>query len=707
MPRAQFKIAPGLDVQETPALNQAGLSFTNLIRFFPDRQGLGLVQKLGGWTRYFNQVAPSIVRRLLGWADINDVSHLAVGCETAAGGTAQLFVITQGALATVTPTESTSDVPPVATSVAGSPYVRITDNTVSITQYDSVYIQTHIAIGGLVLFGLYQCNPDGFLAANQYSVGATNVLGQLIPALTGSSAAVLASFATTAGSSIVTVTLPNHGYVLAQGLTPPTFSILTPTTVGGITLSGNYIVTSVTDANTFTFVAAQSATATATATENNGNAQYTYNYGVGSIPQGTGYGVGGYGQGGYGTGTGITPSLGSPISADDWSLDNWGQVLIACPHNAARVNPGYQPIYAWDPTSGSPTATVIPQAPPMNDGCFVAMPQRQIVAWGSTFTGVQDPLLVRWCDLNNFNVWVGTVINQAGSFRLSRGSRIVSGMQGPQQCLLWTDLDLWVMQYVNLPSVYSFNQIGSQCGLIGKRAAAVSNGVVYWMGVNQFYTLDSNGVQVMPCSVWDAVFQNIDLTNATKIRCGVNSLFNEVTWFFPQLRGGGGLQNENQMYVKYNTVLNAWDFGHLPRSAWIDESVCGYPISSDPNTRLIYQHETSPDADGQPLSPSFMTGLFVLQDGDVKTFVDEVWPDMIWGPRHGPQNATVQITFYVVDFPGQTYKVYGPYSVTQATEWFNPRFRGRLVAIGMTSNDMGSFWRLGGMRYRYAQDGEY
>ena len=107
------------------------------------------------------------------------------------------------------------------------------------------------------------------------------------------------------------------------------------------------------------------------------------------------------------------------------------------------------------------------------------------------------------------------------------------------------------------------------------------------------------------------------------------------------------------------------------------------------------------------MSSSFQTGYFAMQDGDVKSFVDLVWPDMKWGYYNQTPSANVQITFYVTDYPGNTPAAYGPYTVTQATEYFNARFRGRLVSIGIASSDIDSFWRLGNIRYRLQPDGKF
>lgn len=701
MPHAALKLVGGVNTNETPTLNEnSGISESNLIRFFYDPGGNSLVQKLGGWSRFNSLPAPAIVRALWAWEDLNLNAHLAVGTETiTATGSAQLAVITGSNIDDITPTSLEDNPVPLATSVAGNPSIQITDATVpGITNFNSVYIATQIAIGGLVLFGLYQCDPDGFLAADAYTVFARDKLGNLLPASSGSSSPVVAQFTTVMDAITVTVTLPNYTYAVGD-----TFPVLTPTTVGGVNFFGNYVVQTQVDINSFTILANVPATTSASGFMNGGNARYLYSFGQGALPGGTGYGVGTYGGGGYGTGTPVVPAVGPAIDAIDWTLDNWGEILIACPDRSQPFQETpFQPVYQWD--EGASSATIITAAPPFNDGIFVAMPQRQIVAWGSTQTGIPDPLLIRWCDISNFNSWIGTVTNQAGSYRIPKGSKIVSCSQGPQQAVIWTDIDVWSMQYIGQPYVYGFNEIGTGCGLIGRKAAGSLGGIYYWMGSSyQMFTLSGNGVQVLPCDVWDVVYQNLDKNNLQKIRFAANSRFGEVTWYYPSILGGTG---EVDSYVKYNTYLGKWDVGSLGRSAWVDQSVLGPPIGADPQTKLLQQHETSNDADGAAMLSSFRTGDYAIEEGDVKAFIDWVWPDMKWGQFSQAKNATVQITFYVKDYPSDTPKIYGPYSVSEATKYFYTRLRARLVSVKISSSDLGSFWRTGLIRYRYAVDGK-
>ena len=772
MPHASVKLKPGVDQNQTPALNEAGISESQFIRFIYDRTGLGLVQKLGGWIKFYPNYMPSITRALWAWQDTEANKYLGVGNQNETNTyEASLYAIRDNGQKNITPTRNEDNITPVVDTTAGSSIVTITDSTLqNQTIYNSVYVATPINIGGLIIYGLYQCNPDNFLSATAYHIQARDALGSPVAALTTDSTPVLPIFDTTSGDEQVQVTFPDHGQTAGS-----TFSIVTPTLVGGILIFGNYVVIEVTSSSVFVIVGDVEASATATDTLNGGRARYIYSYGLGAIPAGTGYGVGPYGSGGFGVGTAIVPATGDPINAEDWTLDNWGEQLISNPIeeqinltvtgvtgtgaaatftfsqnytpvvgeyvvitnvvpstyngsyyvtasssgsltvasaiSTAYVSGGdiyvfktpFQPIFKWDPLIGQPFSTILSNGPTYSDGSFVAMPQRQIVSWGSTFTGVPDPLLLRWSDVNNYNTWIGTVTNQAGSFRLAKGSRIVGCLQAAQQALIWTDINLYSMQYIGPPFVYSFNEVGANCGLIAKKAAGALNGVFYWMGPTQFFMLAGSGVQMVPCPVWDVIFQDLDTSNLDKIRCAVNTRFAEVTWYYPTKSNGG----EINAYVKYNTALQVWDYGSLSRTAWIDQSVFGSPIGADGNNTYIYQHEVGYNNDTSPMVSSFTTGYFVMNEADLKMFIDQIWPDMKWGEFNGPQNATINLTFNVLDYAGATPKTYGPFPMTQSVEYITPRFRGRLVSITLESNDADSFWRIGNIRYRFQQDGKF
>ena len=188
-----------------------------------------------------------------------------------------------------------------------------------------------------------------------------------------------------------------------------------------------------------------------------------------------------------------------------------------------------------------------------------------------------------------------------------------------------------------------------------------------------------------------------------QIRRAPNSYFNEIAWYYPSVGGNG----ENDSYVKFNIVLNVWDDGKLDRSAWVDQSVVGAPLGASSQQLAIYQHEISTDAAGQPLISNFDTGLFNLSDADQKIFIDEVWPDMKWGYYGAQSSATVNLSFAVSDFPSQTPTVFGPYPMTVGSTFISTRIRGRLMSISFSSAGLGTFWRIGGLRFRSAPDGRY
>lgn len=684
MPHASLRLVPGVNRNLTPAYNEAGISNSQLVRFIPDPKVGALPQTLGGWTKFYLAQISSTVWNLWPWADADAQRHLAVGAQTSLGA------ITSGSLVNITPQTATDNVAVSVTTVAGSSVVTIADTGSNATAYDSVFVQTPIAVGGLVLSGVYPCILDD---SDHFQIVALDVLGNPRPAVSSvTSGGAVPQYTTTSGSAAVLVTLAAHGYSVGD-----TYAALVSTTFNGVTISGAYEVAAVSSSSQFTIEASTAASASSSASVNGGNARYLFFLGSGPLPAGSGYGVGGYGVGGYGAGVAPTHRSGATITASDWSLDNWGGFLVACPQNG--------PIYVWDPLAGQALASVIPQAPPVNAGAFVAMPERQIMAWGSTVNGVQDPLLIRWCDIEDFSAWIGLSSNQAGQFRLSRGSTIVRVFQAPQQILAWTDLDVWAIQYINQPSIYGFNIIGTGCGLIAPKAVGVLGGATYWMSQSQFFVLSGNGPVPVPCPVWDVIFPNIDTANLASIRCAPNSRFNEISWFYPVVGSGGVATN----YVKMTALPTGpvWDFGVLERTAWTDQSVFGPPIGASPDGYL-YQHETSAMADGGPMLTSFSTGYFALNEADMKAFVDEVWPDMKWGYFAGSQTASVQITFSVADFPSQTPVVYGPYDLSAASTYITPRLRGRLMSITIASGPTNTaFWRLGNIRYRVMPDGKY
>lgn len=680
MPFGSVTLVPGVNVERTPLLLRTGFAQSQLIRFRDS-----LAQKYGGWQKFYQFAVGGIPRDLHAWQDLNTNDWLSIAT------TRQLAVISNNNLQDISPQILTSNFAPNFTSHINSTVIDIVDPNISnVTVNNSVLFNTPISVDNLILSGLYQITS--ITGIHSYQINAA------INATSNVSPGAVPQFTTISGTSNVTVDFTNHGLSVGSSMNFPI------ATIGqGVTIQGTYKALTVPTANTFTIAANTQATGSGSFFMNSGNAQLVYQISLGPPAAGTGFGLGGFGLGGFGTG--VTPSqqTGTDLAAANWTTANWGEILLACPLNGG--------IYYWEPGSGFQTATIISEAPPYNTGIFVSNAQQILIAFGSSVAIAigeqQEPLLVQWSDVGNFFQWTPSDATQAGNFVIPEGSKLVGGIAVANQNLLWTDLDLWAMNYIGPPDVFGFNKIGAGMGLASAHALQQLRGAVFWMGPSNFYVYSGGSANVLQCSVWDAVFQNLNTNFLQNICAMPNTPFNEIGWQFPSL---ASISGENDSFVTMNifepgapwTVNIAGN--QMQRSAWIDQSVLGPPIATN-SGGLIYQHETTPNADGQPLVSSFTTGFFYLAEGEQFVYVDQILPDFKWGTFAGAQTAQIQMTFNVVNFPGDIPITFGPYLVTQQTEYLTVRFRGRLMSIDCESSDLGSFWRTGSTKYRYNPSG--
>jgi len=560
----------------------------------------------------------------------------------------------------------------------------------------SVWIQTPISVANLYITGLYQV--VSYTASAYYNIYTIDV-GTVATSTTG--VATLPSFDPTNGTSLVEVEQANHPYQ-QDGYTA---TFLTSTTSAGLTIYGNYFTTYVSSTK-YQITSSSAATSDTAFLMNGGSAHYQYYFNIPSAFAAAGYGANptGYGGGGYGAGEPLIYPSAPTITTTDWVINNFGEILTANSENG--------PLYYWSPSQNTSTAFLLETAPLTNTGHFIAMPSRQIVAYGSTVTGIQDPLLIRWSDAGDATVWQASANNQAGSFRIAEGSMIVAGIQSSQQALIWTDLAVWAMQYVGYPNVFGFNKLADGVGLIAKKAVGILGRATYWMSPGGFNVLADGGPQDMACPVWDQIFQNLNTNYVNLIRCATNSIFDEVTWYYPSINA-----TYNDSYVKYNTTTQAWDYGLLDRVAWCDQSVLGSPIGAD-NNGYIWQHEIGYNAGNSPMVSSFETGYMQLNDADSLIFIDQIWPDFKWQTTAqqstgSSTSATMYLTFYGADYPGDTPTQYGPYTMNQQTQYLSVRIRNRLLRISCSTANAagvatsGTFFRIGALRYRAQMDGKF
>lgn len=345
---------------------------------------------------------------------------------------------------------------------------------------------------------------------------------------------------------------------------------------GGIpnaSLTGEFEVLEVVNANEYVIQSPVAATSTATAA---GTADAAYQINVGADVS---YNDFGWGTGTWNLSTWGTPrpaSAGLALDSRVWQFDNFGEKLVL-----QLVDGG---IYEWSPSSGISTrASAISGAPTKSKYALVSTPDRHLICFGTEDTigtpSSQDPMYVRFSNQEDMNTFVATATNTAGGQRLTDGNRIVSALRSRGQILIWTDTALHGMQYLGPPYTFGFQQLGANCGLIGPHASADVNGVAYWMSKDAFFVFDGT-VKKLPCSVQDYVFEDVNLIQSEKTHVGINTQFNEVTWWY--------CTNDSEYinrFVTYNYLENVWSVGTMPRTAWADMGTFEKPLATtyDPN----------------------------------------------------------------------------------------------------------------------------
>jgi hypothetical protein len=654
MPLEKIKLRPGVTVEFTETLNEGGFSSSQLIRFFA-----GQLQKMGGWVRMPVAQLVGTCRGLFGWADLVGTAHLGVGTDQ------RLYVITAGVMSDISPALNVSNIAPALATIAGANVVTVTDPSATPKVGDTINLITAVGVGGIVLQGLYTVIgvPSGYTITAASPAVATQPSGGVVPV-----------YSTTLNSSTITVVLPAHGFVVGSS-----YNATVSTTLATVVIFGNYTVSAVLDANTFRIPATTLANLTTSGGENGGlmQIQYLLPSGQGSSVSLGGWGTGDWGAGDWGKSTaGTTTALVTPPRT--WSLDHFGQDLVA--------SPDLGKIYHWSPPTVAP-AVVIGSAAPIINKVVLAIAQVQIImACGSEVGGSFFPTLIRWCDQGDFTTWVATTTNQAGSYQLPTGSYVIAAIAIGLGVLIWTDVGLWSVTYQGLPFVFGFNPIGVNCEAISKKAPAIVGSRVIWPSNRGFFTYDGNGVQPLECPVYDFFYNQLDPSQTDQVCSAVNSLFNEVAWYFPTV--GGPIS-----YVKWNFLENLWDYGVLSRTAWVDQSPYGNPIATD-SQGILYHHEVGDDADGAPMIAYAQSGYYDLQDGNAETYTNTLVPDFLTDSPAG-----IQITVTAVDYPGDPPRTYGPFTVTPTSRRINCSIRGRQIALKIGSITMGGFWRMGALRY--------
>jgi hypothetical protein len=386
----------------------------------------------------------------------------------------------------------------------------------------------------------------------------------------------------------------------------------------------------------------------------------------------TGYGYSTYGSFAYGV---ARPDLGGLIPATTWSLDTWGEYLVACSSADGKL-------YEWQLGFTTPTlAAAITNAPTGNKALLVTA-ERILFALGAG----GNPRKVQWCDQEDNTVWTPLATNQAGDFELATVGTLIAGKRVKGVNLLFTDVDVHTAQYIGAPFVYGFEKAGSGCGLISAQAVAAIDTAAIWMSKSGFWTYDGY-VKPLPSDVSDYVFSNMNFNQASKVYAVHNSQFGEIWWYYPSSGS-----NENDSYVTYNYRENHWNIGSLARTAGTDAGVFTNPllVSTD---GYIYEHEVGFAYDSASVFAE--SGPVQLGNGDNIMSVRQVVPDE-------QTLGEAVVSFKTRNYPTGAQSTFGPYTAANPTD---VRFAARQVNVKVTGAVLAD-WRIGVMRLEAVAGGK-
>ena len=406
-----------------------------------------------------------------------------------------------------------------------------------------------------------------------------------------------------------------------------------------------------------------------------------------------------------------------------WSLDNFGNKLIATIADGST--------FEWDSNATGATstrATIVSGAPTATQFTLVSTPDRHLVCFGTETTigttSTQDDMYVRWSSQESLTTWTPTSTNTAGTQRLADGTRIVGAIRGRDAIYIWTDTALFIMKFVGPPFTFSFQQVGTNCGLIGQNAAVEVDGSAYWMSENGFFRYTGQ-LQSLPCLVEDYVYDGLADVPRQHIYAGLNNLFGEVTWFYP---GSGATANSRSVtynYMDSSSERPIWTISSLARSTWADSSILGKPhgteydssassdatVGNTDGVTTYFEHETGTNqikaGTTTAIAANIQSGDFDLDqkglggDGEYMMKIRRVIPDFL--TQTGDARVTLNLKNYPTD--AQASSSLGPFTSSTTTTKIDTRARARAISLKVDNTGRTQHWKLGTFRLDIQPDG--
>ena len=584
------------------------------------------------------------------------------------------------------------------------------------------------------------------IAGNRYvAIGTDKFLllyfeGQLYDITPLKTTLTSATIATTNASATCTITKSTHG--LSVGDIVQLNSVTLPSGTGYSASDfedKNFQVITVPTSSTFTIT--QSSNASGTVSTGGSLSIKPYEpVGPRAQSYGYGWGIGSWGDGNWGeaaTASDVTLEPGL------WSLDNFGQVLVATILNGKT--------FTWNAGAGSALTTrastttsgfATGSNPTATRSTLISPTTRHLLHFGTETTigdtTTQDDMFIRFSDQEDINTYTPSAINTAGTLRLQDGTKIIGALKAKEVILVWTDNALYTMKFIGAPFTFQLEQVGTNCGLIGQNAVVEIDGAAFWLSSKGFFLYDGT-VKSIPCTVEDFVYDNFDTTKGQQVAAGLNNLYTEITWYYPS---SGSEYNDKYVVFNYGESAGVpggvWYTGTEARTSWIDSNVypnpfaTKYDVSSDGTFPVIigqdslgqttyFEHEVGTDQVNPNGSTTTVTSFIESFDIDLQQRSQDAK-----GRSTGPKVAgeiflamrrfipdfknlqgNAKVSLDVKRYPQQTSSqtALSPFTITSSTDKKDTRARGRFISVKIENDASSESWRFGTLRLDLQPDG--
>jgi hypothetical protein len=695
MPLQKVVLKPGVNRENTRYTNENGYYESDKVRF---RQGTP--EKIGGWVRISANTFVGVCRSLWNWITLGSQNLLGIGTNV------KFYIENGGAYNDITPIRAEVTLTnPFTTNSTTT--VTVTDAAGGYVTGDYVTFYGGTAVGGITILGEYVIASA---SSNTYTI----------------TSATAATSSTTGGGTVYAVYQVNVG---------PAYAV--PATGWGSGTWGSGVWGTSANSTYAMRIWNQQNFGQDLLYGTSGGPLYLWNANIGYSSSGVSITI-------------ATPAVvTSTVTVADKTAITFqttgalptglvvGTVYYARYISSTTFNLSATPTGALINTSGSQsgahslsprgialTALNGASSVPLSQTYFIISDaSRFVLLFGTNDYGSTtfDPMVIRWSDQESYTEWAPAVTNQAGSVRLSHGSRIITALQSRQEIVVWTDSTFYSLQYLGPPYVWGTQLLADNVSIAGPNAAALASGITYWMGVDKFYKYDGR-VQTLSCDLRQFIFNDINLQQADQIFASTNEGFNEVWWFYC---------SENSFtvdrYVIYNYLENVWYYGTMARTAWLDSGLRNYPMAATYSYNIV-NHESGVDdnVSGTPtaIESSITTAQFDIGDGNNLAFVWRMLPDLTF--RGSTDGTTPSLTMQLLPLQnsgsgynnpksvgGTSSTASQPVTATQTypidldtfTGQVNIRVRGRQMSMRISCNTLGTQWQLGSPRIDARQDG--